>query len=103
VTATELGHRVGFPTVREAMRLVELDGAERVGEGGEHPAWCPDGTELVMVADQHEFCAVTASKIDETIEVAGGEHPRFVDDQDVAWCECPAFGRSLLVVPVEEL
>ena len=85
------------------MRLVELDGAEGVGERGEHAARCADRAELMMVADQHEFDTMTASKIHEAIEVSGGEHAGFVDDDHVAWGEHPAGGRGAVVVPVEEL
>ena len=62
VTATQLGQRVGFPRLGEAMRFVELDGAEGVGERGEHAAGRADGAELLMVADQHEFGAMTAQR-----------------------------------------
>ena len=83
-TATQLGERVGFPPVGEAMRFVELDGPEGVGEGGEHAAGGADGAELLVVADQDEFGAVAGDELDEAIEVSGGEHAGFVDDEDVA-------------------
>ena len=56
-----------------------------------------------MVADQHEFGAVAGDEVKEAIEVSGGEHAGFVDDDDVAWGERPNGGESLVVVPVEEL
>ena len=103
IAEAQLGEGVGFPPVGEAMRFVELDGAEGVGKGGEHPTGGADGAELLVVADEHEFGAVAGDEVDEAIEVSGGEHAGFVDDEDLARGERPASGRLLVVVPVEEL
>ena len=84
------------------MRLVQFDGAEGVGEGGEHAAGHADGAELLVVADEHEFGAV-AGEVDEKIEVSGGEHAGFIDDEDVARSDRPPGGQALVVVHVEEL
>src|SRR5439155_12905981 len=63
--AAELREGVAFPTVREAVSLAQLDRADGVGEGGEHAAGGADGTELVVVADEDEFGAVTYDEIRE--------------------------------------
>ena len=103
VSATELGKGVGFPTVGEAMRFVEFDGAEGVGKRGEHATGHADGTELLMVADEHEFGAAAGSEVEEAIQVPGREHPGLIDGKDVARGELPAGRRLLVLVPVEKL
>jgi hypothetical protein len=72
----EVRKRVGFPTVGETMRLMQLDRVEGVGERGEHSTGGANGAELVMVADQHEFGAMAHHEVDDAVEILG-------------WGECP--------------
>jgi len=74
----ELGERFSFPGVVLAAVLGELDRLETHGEGGEGAAGVDLG-ELVMVADEDDLGAVSVGVVEETGQLAGADHGRFVD------------------------
>ena len=88
VAVSQFEGRGCFPVVVEAVDGVEFDGAPGGAEFGEH-ATAADGVELVRVTDQGEPPVVLVGEQCEAVEIAGGEHPRLIDDHGGAGRQLP--------------
>lgn len=79
---------LGLPGVDEAMDLVEVGGADVVGD---EPGGTPgaDGAELERVADPEKLGAGGLGLGAELVELAAGHHADLVDDDEVAGAHLP--------------
>ena len=79
-----------------------VQGSGGIDKLGEHAATA-DGLELVGVTDQSQPPPVLVGESGESVEVAGGEHAGFVDDDGGAGGESPSWvGWSVGAVPFVE-
>jgi hypothetical protein len=94
VAVAELGEGVTFPGLALAAVLGQLVGVEKVRKGGEGATGIDLG-ELVVVTDKDDLGAVGLGVVEESGELAGADHGRFVDDEHAAARD------SVAVRPVE--
>lgn len=64
----------------ESVQLVEFDCVPGLGEQRERPAGV-DGAELVRVPDEHDLGAGRGGLCGERVQVGGGDHRGFVDQE----------------------
>jgi hypothetical protein len=89
VAATEVRERLAVPLLVLATDLVQLGGADLIGQGAEGTAGLDLG-KLAAVAHEHKLGLGVLSRFGERGQIARADHPGLVDDEDAAALELRA-------------